>query len=48
MTLTRFPPIWYCAFWLLMLVGWYFATRSAVLSALREHARDSITATTGS
>lgn len=39
MTLTRFPPLWYMAFWLAMLGGWYFATRYAVLWALREHAR---------
>lgn len=37
MTLVKFPPVWYCTFWLLMLVGWYFATRYGVLWALRAY-----------
>ncbi len=39
MTLTPTPPLWYCGFWILMLGGWYFATRYAVLWALREVTR---------
>lgn len=31
------PEHWYMGFWLLMLIGWYFATRYGVLWALKTH-----------
>lgn len=39
-SLTPSPPVWYCLFWLVMLAGWFLATRQAIISAaiyLRSH-----------
>jgi len=38
MRLTMFPPFWYCAFWLLMLIGaalvLYFVVTKPIVAAL--------------
>lgn len=32
--LTLYPPVWYCAFWVCMLIGLYYVIKWAVISAI--------------